>query len=217
MDNNLNNFWETEEGDNWYKRNKEVINDYCLIDDITISNIKKYNINKENILEIGCSNGSRLNKLKTEFKGSNCYGIDVSEKAIQNGKSSYRNLHLEKLCASKIGKFKDNFFDIIIFGHCLMVIEPDLFQNIINEIHKILKKNGNIFIIDWYSKNHEMNIKWKHNPNYHCNKFDYSSFFTIFPNYVLINRTFLNHDDKNKKYEFNNLKEVMTIDIIRKF
>lgn len=59
-----------------------------------------------------------------------------------------------------------------------------------------------------------------YNLSYHCNKFDYSKLFTAFPNYILINRTFINHEsnvDKTKKYEFNNIDEVVTIDIIRKF
>ena len=101
-----------------------------------------------------------------------------------------------------------------------MVFDIEKYQEIIFNVSRILKDNGHIIISDWYSKTGKINIPWKHNLSYHCNKFDYSNLFTAFPNYILINRTFINHEsnvDNTKKYEFNNIDEVVTIDIIRKF
>ena len=59
------------------------------MDENVIDVIKKYNMNKKNILEIGCSDGSRLNYMSEEFKDSNYFGIDVSDLAIERRKKLY--------------------------------------------------------------------------------------------------------------------------------
>ena len=142
------------------------------------------------------------------------------KKALKDGMKKFPHIHfLKPNGVNELDKVEDNFFDIVIFGHSLMVIDIDLYQKVIYQICRVLKKNGHIFINDWYSKYGKRNIKWKHNTLYHCNKFDYGSFFTIFPDYILINRTFVNHEsniNKDKQYEFDNIDDVMTLDIIRK-
>ena len=216
----LNNFWKSDEGNNWFKRNENEIRKKTLMDENVIDVIKKYNMNKKNILEIGCSDGSRLNYMSEEFKDSNYFGIDVSDLAIESGKKLYKHIKFLNIGANDLNSLEDNFFDIIIFGHCLMVIDVNSFQKIVSEINRLLKKNGHIFIVDWYNKEGKRNIEWRHNKNYYCNKFDYSKFFTIFPEYILINRTFMNHEsnvNSDKQYEFDYIDEVIVLDIIKKF
>ena len=44
--NTLNTFWKNEEGDNWFERNKSVIESFTLVDQLMIENIQNYNIKK---------------------------------------------------------------------------------------------------------------------------------------------------------------------------
>lgn len=217
----LENFWKNNEGNDWFRRNKLHLEGFTLVDKEIIENIKKYNMNKTKILEIGCCEGSRLNHLSKHFMESKLYGLDVSQLAVQEGQKKYPNINfLKPNGIEELQKLESEYFDIIIFGHSFMVFDICNYQRIIYESCRILKSKGHIIISDWYSKTGKTNITWKHNPSYHCNKFDYSKFFTVFPNYILINRTFLNHEsnvDKNKDYEFDNIDNVLTIDIIRKF
>ena len=66
------------EGDNFFNRN---INNFNINDDIIINNLKiilNKNKNSLNILELGCSNGYRLNELNLLFPNNKYYGIDPS-------------------------------------------------------------------------------------------------------------------------------------------
>ena len=78
-----------KEADNFFKRNFEVygqdIKDQNISDLIKINSIKP-----KSILEIGCSNGMRLNQYQQELKCKVNYGIDLSHKAINHGKKNIK-------------------------------------------------------------------------------------------------------------------------------
>ena len=118
-----------EEGNKWFIRNESNGNDsFFNLDKETINLIQKYDLNNNKILEIGCSNGSRLHYLNQEFKASEFYGIDPSDKAIADGKQKYPKLNLAIGTADQLD-FKNESFDIVIFGFCLMVVDlNDLFK-----------------------------------------------------------------------------------------
>lgn len=55
--------------------------------------LKKYFINPNQIIEVGCGNGAILQNLKSEFKESNFIGYDISPQAIKIAKSRLNNIY----------------------------------------------------------------------------------------------------------------------------
>ena len=132
---------------NWFYRNKKNIinqNDDEHINEL----IRINNLKAKNILEIGCSNGYKLIKYKELLKSNNCFGVDLSKKAILDGKKRYKNLKLLNLSSLDINKIKLNF-DLIICGFFLYQLDRNLIFEQFNLIYKKLNKNGYLLIRDF--------------------------------------------------------------------
>ena len=146
MNKNIN-LIKKSEGDNYFLRNnKEIfVNDHCL------DSLKKINIRPKKVLEIGCSNGRSLNNYKNYLQRRKvkceCYGIDLSKKAIKDGRKKYNNLKFFNYSSLQLEKF--NFkFDLIICGFFLYLLDRDLIFRQFDLVHKKLNKNGFLLIND---------------------------------------------------------------------
>ena len=132
---------------NWFYRNKKNIinqNDDEHINEL----IRINNLKAKNILEIGCSNGYKLIQYKELLKSNNCFGVDLSKKAILDGKKRYKNLKLLNLSSLDINKIKLNF-DLIICGFFLYQLDRNLIFQQFDLIYKKLNKNGYLLIRDF--------------------------------------------------------------------
>ena len=164
------------DANNWFNRNKDKIQNTNLIDIITKQYFNNYiDTNKKlKILEIGCGNGFRLSEIQ-KYSNHLLTGIDLSEKAINEGKSNYPYINFIH------GDINDidltDTYDVIICGFFLYYIAQQNLDNIINKINKNLNNNGKLIIIDFYSKNYvEKNCI--HRENLIMHKMDHSKLFT---------------------------------------
>ena len=69
------NIFITCEGNNWFSRNKDLLTNYQENKDIILQNFDITKYNNMNILEVGCSNGWRLNELYNINNTNNYYGF----------------------------------------------------------------------------------------------------------------------------------------------
>jgi SAM-dependent methyltransferase len=92
---------------------------------------------KSRILDVGCGAGSFLNSLKTD-KGCEVYGVDISEAAVKEAKSSF-GLDIFKGTITEI-PFPEAHFDIITAWWYLEHISDP--QTTIAKISSLLKHNG---------------------------------------------------------------------------
>lgn len=92
------------------------------------------------ILDIGCSTGFYLAKLKE--LGWETFGIEINSEAAKWGKEK---LKLNIFCGSlESANFPSDYFDVVTMWHTLEhVYNPD---HTLKEIYRILKKNGTIII-----------------------------------------------------------------------
>ncbi|MFX0141366.1 MAG: class I SAM-dependent methyltransferase [Candidatus Hodarchaeota archaeon] len=111
-----------------------------------VENCKKKKFTK--ILDLACGSGRHLVYLSQ--KGFAVYGLDFSSEGIKKAKSQLKekNLHADLIIGSMYEKFpyNNNFFDAVI---CIRAIHHNLITKIriaINEIERVLKPNGLIFI-----------------------------------------------------------------------
>ena len=141
------NLVKKKEANKYFLRNKKYY-ETNFIDEKVISLIKDNHLKANNILEIGCANGSKLNQYAKLCESKRIYGVDLSNKAIENGKKKYKNLKLLNISSIEIDKIKINF-DFIICGFFLYHLDRDLIFKQFDLIHRKLLKNGFLLIEDF--------------------------------------------------------------------
>lgn len=195
------------EGDQWFERNNNLSNTPT---DTIVKTLLNIEISPKKVIEIGCSNGARLNLIHDTFK-SECFGIDPSHKAIEQGSRVYKNITLQTGTADSL-PFEDNYFDMIIFGFCLYLSDrKDLFK-IAYEADRCLKDNGHIVIKDFYPPLPFKN-KYTHKEGVYSYKMNYSNLFTWNPAYNEIFTDVFSHDGYTKR---NMPNEKIAISILHK-
>ncbi|MEJ2170832.1 MAG: class I SAM-dependent methyltransferase [Desulfobacterales bacterium] len=179
-----------EEGDRWFDRNRKSSNSGKDTADDIISLIKLNELSPERVLEIGCSNGQRLELIRNAYQAE-CYGIDPSSKAIADGKNRYPKISLQVRTADVL-PFDTGSFDMIIFGFCLYLCDrQDLFK-IAYEADRCLKNEGSLIIKDFYPPFAYRN-RYSHYDGVFSYKMDYSRMFTWNPAYAEISKIVFTH------------------------
>lgn len=100
---------------------------------------------KIRLLDIGCGGGTLTESLPYYFPKAVIYGCDVSTTAISYAKKLGSGKVRYTAIKNKRFPYKNNFFDACI---CFDVLEhvPDV-DFFLREVRRILKKNGNFFLI----------------------------------------------------------------------
>ena len=177
--------FEKSEANAWYKRNKKANPEIN-------SKIWQFygNFIHGNVLEIGCSTGKSLNYFKENYD-CECFGIDPSKSAIKDGKNLFKNI---SLCVgtSDILPYNDNFFDVVIFGFCLYLIDRTLLTKTIAEADRVLKDGGFICITDFDTKIPKQR-PYRHFEGIMSYKMDYSKLFLAFPHYSTADKFCFSH------------------------
>ncbi len=136
-----------KEAEEYFKRNKKYYDQISFNDEI-INLIKNNNIKANKILEIGCANGYKLNQYAKLLKSKKSYGIDISKKAIFDGRKKHKNLKLLNISSLEMDKIKINF-DLIICGFFLYKLDRELIFKQFDLICEKLINNGFLVILDF--------------------------------------------------------------------
>lgn len=138
------------EADKFFTRNKSYYTNQSFdwIDKKISDLIRINSIQAKNILEIGCANGNKLNQYSKLCNSKKSYGIDLSKKAILDGKQRYKNLKLLNISSLEIDKIKVNF-DFIICGFFLYNLDRELIFKQFDLIHNKLSINGLLLVWDF--------------------------------------------------------------------
>jgi len=162
-----------KEADKYYIRNIKIYKNNS--EDQRLSNILKLNSIKANtILEIGCCNGKRLDQYRRCLGSHKTVGIDLSKKAINEGKKLFKKITFKNISSLEINKIKIKF-DIIICGFFLYLLDREEIFNQFDLIYKNLNANGHLIIEDFDPLFKHTN-KSIHNRKLKSFKMDYSNF-----------------------------------------
>ncbi|PEB51085.1 SAM-dependent methyltransferase [Bacillus pseudomycoides] len=113
--------------------------------------LQKINVRKDAvILDVGCGGGKTIHTLSKMNPAGKIYGIDYSEKAVENSiKTNIKDVKNEKVMIHQASvssiPFRDNFFDLIT-AFQTHYFWPDL-KNDIQEVFRVLKPNGSFLIV----------------------------------------------------------------------
>ena len=171
--------------DQWLLRNKSQLGQRDPITDM----IHEVGLKPTSVLEIGCSNGWRLKKLKEEFRCS-VTGIEPSLDGVMEAMES--GVDVIRGTANEL-PFEDSEFDLVIFGFCLYFCEPqDLFK-IVAEADRVLKDNSYLMIWDFLSPKPFKRV-YSHDKEVWSYHFEPSKLWLAHPGYHKAHEKFYPHN-----------------------
>lgn len=185
------NVFMAQEGNEWYERNKVAILDKSLASDPIFKALQYLGRKPARILEIGCANGWRLAQLADHY-GARCYGVDPSASAIQDGLSRYPGVQLSVGTADCLPVIEP--VDLIIFGFCLYLCDPqDLFK-IAAGSDALLADGGLMTILDFNPPAGHYRNDYQHHANLYSYKMNYGDLFGWHPGYHRLFEHVQHHD-----------------------
>jgi Methylase involved in ubiquinone/menaquinone biosynthesis len=135
------------------------------------------------VLEAGCCFGRNLEFYRVKLDAE-CFGLDMSEKAVNEGKILYPNLDLRvgDACAMP---YEDDMFDMVVLGFFLCYLDPSVLFRVASEVNRVLCNDGIIVLHDFDSPFPFRN-SFKHKPGLYMHKLDFRGMFLWNPAYSLI-------------------------------
>lgn len=138
-------FLETE-GNRWLERNRDAMAKLAENGDPVIDAIVTADIKPKRVLEIGCSVGWRLSLLREKY-GCEIMGVEPSREACIE--AAARRVPAVQSTASSPGVSSQ--FDLVIYGFCLYLTDPDDWLQIAAEGNCLLSPGGYLIIHDFAS------------------------------------------------------------------
>jgi SAM-dependent methyltransferase len=128
------------EGNAWLERNRDKLGQHDPVSEL----IQAQGIKPTAVLEIGCADGWRLEKLKAKF-GCHAWGIDPAGAAgrMASGVGGVKGT------ADDLSCFSGYAFDLVIFGFCLYLCDPCDYFRIVAESDRALADGGHLIIHDF--------------------------------------------------------------------
>ncbi|MFA5405622.1 MAG: class I SAM-dependent methyltransferase [Ignavibacteria bacterium] len=145
-----NEIFKKYEANNYYLRNRNKQNKFKY--DIILDIMEKYDLvkNKISVLEIGCSDGWRLEKLKLKYKDKvNLFGVEPSKLACDDIKMNKK--YVECFCCTSDKFSIKRKFDIILVPFVLHWIDRNKLISTVYNIDRHLKDNGFLIICDFWT------------------------------------------------------------------
>jgi SAM-dependent methyltransferase len=177
------------EGDAWFRRNRQALS-LPDRDCPVLRMVAKIDPCPSRVLEIGCANGWRLNKI-LNCGAHECVGIDPSRAAIEDGGCAFPSLQLHVGTAERFPSDIGNF-DLVIFGFCLYLCDPGDHFQIIAQADKALADRGHLIIYD-FDPTMSYRNEYSHAPAMFSYKMDYPGLFLAHPHYSLRERHTFSH------------------------
>ncbi len=121
----------------------------------------------EKVLEVGSASGPNLYLLAQKFPQVNFYGIDVSGKAVADGKKFFakkgiNNVFLQSMGALQLESFGDKSIDVVFSDAALIYIGLDKIDFVLREMSRIAKKA--IILCEQHTEERSFyDDKWVHN------------------------------------------------------
>lgn len=114
------------------------------------------------LLEVGCSAGPNLIKIRHAFPEKALFGIDVNHASIEEAKRQLPNVDFEVASVHKL-PFVDHYFDVVLADAVLMYSNSEQINTALDEINRVTRNA--VIIVDRYhkSKSGVANHVWARN------------------------------------------------------
>lgn len=182
-----------EEGDAFFERNRAALtrDERLAGADPVLKLVSEWKPFPSRVLEIGCANGWRLNRLRA-LGAVQLHGIDPAPAAVAAGRSAFPEVSLEVGTADQL-PFPNDSFDLVVFGFCLYLCDPADHFRIVAEADRVLGSPGQLCLLDFDPLVPYRN-PYAHKPGLYSYKMDFSSLFLAHPHYQLREKRVTSHD-----------------------
>lgn len=183
------------EGDGWYNRNKSLFDDQSSAE-LRAPTIlaEMYGLNPGSVLEVGCSNGWRLEEFRSKY-GAECFGVEPSGSAIEDGRVKFPEIKLERGVAAQI-PFKEPC-DLVIVNYVLHWVSRGELYRSVTEIDRLVKDGGYLMIGDFLPDTPcRTNYHHYADEQVFTYKMDYPALFTVSSTYKEIAKLCSDHGTK---------------------
>ena len=184
------------EADAWYRRNRQTRVDDTSPDlELIAGVLESYRAEIANVLEIGCSDGRKLETLATHFDASG-HGVDPSFEAVADGQARLRSAGVERVNLS-VGTsdrldFETGHFDLVHFGFSLYVIARERLFASLAEADRVLRAGGFLTILDFDPPVRHKRA-YHHRDGVYSYKARYDEWFTQTGHYHLVAKRSFSH------------------------
>ncbi len=125
-------------------------------DPLYIEKIKSHVPKDAAIVEYGCGYGRMMDILKREGY-NNLRGFDFSKRMIEKGKSAFPDLDMKFLEINGVIPLEDESVDFVVLSTVLCcMVDIDQQVDLIEEIKRVLKPDGYIYITDFMINDNEL-------------------------------------------------------------
>ena len=172
------------EGDQYYERNKKTKRENYMRNEDLANMIISLPFPKDKhvkVVEIGCGTGERLKRIRsaTNWKVA---GIDPSRKSIEELE---KNKVQGYVGTAERLPFQDQSIDILVYGFCLYLCDRQDMFSIAAEANRVIKAEGWIAIIDFWTKENKEN-RYRHHNDVISYKTRSEEMFVWHPHYVVM-------------------------------
>jgi SAM-dependent methyltransferase len=176
------------EGNAWFDRNWRQVGQRDPVSDL----IGEIGLIPTNVLEIGSANGWRLRTLRERY-ACKILGVEPSLKA---GTEAHRlGIPTLRTTADTLPGPADNAFDMVIYGFCLYVTDPEDWFRIAFEGDRVLKEGGHLVIHDFFEGRNLFAREYEHRKGLLSYHFDFAQLWLAHPWYCLVSRRIINADE----------------------
>lgn len=144
---NQNQIFSSGEGDSWFKRNVshlQTIEQSMRSEDVRYicEFLRPFEKDVQKILEIGCSNGIKLESICHELNAVGT-GIDPSSMAVEvgNAREKIADITLQVGTGKKL-PYENVQFDLVYFAFCLYLFDRRTLIQSLAEADRVLKPGG---------------------------------------------------------------------------
>jgi ubiquinone/menaquinone biosynthesis C-methylase UbiE len=179
------------EGNAWLERNTGDAATAIAESDpllVEILNLRPPPGRASKVLEIGCADGARLQRLAETF-GCACYGLEPSAHAVEVARA--RGIEACQGTAEQL-PYADQSFEMVMFGFCLYLCDREDLFRIACEADRVLQSPGWLLIHDFYSPAPSKR-EYHHRAGLFSHKMDYRTLFTWHPAYVTYSHRVRDH------------------------
>lgn len=167
--------FEKGEGDRWLERNREKM--VRPDDDLLLQVIEEAGIKPTRVLEVGCSNGWRLNEIQKRY-GAMCVGIEPSWAAVTEARAKYPGVWVGQGHAHDLEYWDNPEFDLVLYGFCLYVVDRSDLLQVAAEGSRVLREGGFIGILDFKTDVSPHSRVYHHAPELRTYKMNYRNLWT---------------------------------------
>ena len=172
------------EGDAWLERNRDKLGQH----DPVMAALERIPFRPKRVLEIGCADGWRLEKLRTAY-GCEVFGAEPGRQA--GIEAAARRVPVVQCTAATLAV--PGPFDLVIYGFCLYLADPSEWLRIAAEGDAVLVDGGHIVVHDFadtgpYAK------PYKHHPALLSYHFDFAQLWACHPFYEAVSRDMIDRE-----------------------